>query len=123
MSPLISADRSNSAPDVEWLPDVERVDQLTYDVDPRRADGFYDAIRSYYPGLQDGMIEPGYAGIRPKLSGQGEPAADFVVQGPSDHGVPGLVNLLGVESPGLTASMALADLVVEGLAPGRCRAA
>ncbi|MDH3659270.1 MAG: NAD(P)/FAD-dependent oxidoreductase [Alphaproteobacteria bacterium] len=110
-------------PDVEWLPDVERVDQLTYDVDPRRADVFYEAVRSYYPGLEDGAIEPGYAGIRPKLSAKGEPAADFVLQGPAEHGVPGLVNLFGIESPGLTASMALADLVVERLAPGKRRAA
>ena len=110
-------------PDVEWLPDVERVDQLTYDVDPKRADVFYEAVRSYYPGLEDDAIEPGYAGIRPKLSAKGEPAADFMVQGPAEHGVAGLVNLFGIESPGLTASMALADMVVERLAPGKRRAA
>ena len=108
---------------VKFGPDVEWIDELNYDVDPRRADGFYDAIRSYYPGLKDGTIEPGYAGIRPKLSGKGEPAADFVVQGPADHGVPGLVNLLGIESPGLTASMAIAGQVLEQLAPSRRQAA
>jgi len=108
---------------VKFGPDVEWIDQLNYDVDPRRADVFYDVIRRYYPGLKDGAIEPGYAGIRPKLSGKGEPAADFVVQGPSDHGVPGLVNLLGIESPGLTASMAIADQVLEQVAPGRRQAA
>ena len=78
-------------------------------VDPRRADRFYAAIRTYWPGLRDGALAPGYAGIRPKISGPGEPAADFVIQGPAEHGVPGLVNLFGIESPGLTASLALAD--------------
>ena len=110
-------------PDVEWIPDVKWTDELDYDVDPRRADAFYDAIRSYYPGLEDGAIEPGYAGIRPKLSAKGEPAADFVIQGPADHGVTGLINLLGIESPGLTASMAIAERVLEQVAPGRRRAA
>jgi len=108
---------------VKFGPDVEWIDQLNYDVDPRRADGFYEAIRRYYPGLEDGAIEPGYAGIRPKLSGKGEPAADFVIQGPGDHGVAGLVNLLGIESPGLTASMAIAEQVLEQVAPGRRQAA
>jgi len=108
---------------VKFGPDVEWIDTLNYDVDPRRADAFYDAVRSYYPGLKDGAIEPGYAGIRPKLSGKGEPAADFVVQGPADHGVPGLVNLLGIESPGLTASLALAEQVLDSVAPGRRQAA
>ncbi|MEZ5930918.1 MAG: NAD(P)/FAD-dependent oxidoreductase [Alphaproteobacteria bacterium] len=108
---------------VKFGPDVEWIEALNYDVDPRRADGFYEAIRSYYPGLRDGAIEPGYAGIRPKLSGKGEPAADFLVQGPADHGVPGLVNLLGIESPGLTASMAIAEQVLNAVAPERRRAA
>ncbi len=108
---------------VKFGPDVEWIDELNYDVDLRRADAFYDVIRSYYPGLKDGAIEPGYAGIRPKLSGKGEPAADFVIQGPADHGIPGLINLLGIESPGLTASMAIAEQVLEQVAPGRRRAA
>jgi L-2-hydroxyglutarate oxidase LhgO len=90
-------------------PDVEWVDSIDYGVDPGRAARFYSAIRRYWPGLPDGALEPGYAGIRPKISGPGEPAADFVVQGPREHGVPGLVNLFGIESPGLTASLALAD--------------
>jgi len=94
-------------------PDVEWIDRIDYSVDPRRADGFYSAIREYWPGLADGRLEPGYAGIRPKIVGPGEPAADFVIQGPADHGVPGLVNLFGIESPGLTASLALADRVAE----------
>jgi len=90
-------------------PDVEWVDAIGYEVDPRRAERFYAAIRRYWPGLPDGALAPGYAGIRPKISGPGEPAADFLIQGPREHGVPGLVNLFGIESPGLTASLALAD--------------
>ncbi len=88
-------------PDTEW---VERED---YDVDIGRARGFYAAIRRYWPGLQDGALSPGYAGIRPKISGPAEPNADFLVSGPAQHGIGGLVNLFGIESPGLTASMAL----------------
>jgi L-2-hydroxyglutarate oxidase LhgO len=95
--------RARFGPDVEW------VDAIDYRVDPRRAERFYAAIRRYWPALPDGALEPGYAGIRPKISGRGEPPADFVVQGPRAHGVPGLVNLFGIESPGLTASLALAD--------------
>jgi L-2-hydroxyglutarate oxidase LhgO len=94
-------------------PDVEWVDRIDYQVDPRRAERFYAAIRRYWPGLPDGALAPGYAGIRPKISGPGEPAADFVIQGPAGHGIPGLVNLFGIESPGLTASLALADDVVK----------
>jgi L-2-hydroxyglutarate oxidase LhgO len=90
-------------PDVEW---VERID---YDVDPRRAERFYAAIRRYWPGLPDGALLPGYSGIRPKTAGPGEPAPDFQIQGPREHGVPGLVHLFGIESPGLTASLALAE--------------
>ena len=98
-------------------PDVEWVDAIDYRVDPRRADRFYAAIRRYWPGLPDGALAPGYAGIRPKISGPGEPAADFVIQGPREHGVPGLVNLFGIESPGLTASMPLADDALRALRP------
>jgi L-2-hydroxyglutarate oxidase LhgO len=96
-------------------PDVEWIDRIDYSVDPRRADRFYAAIREYWPGLADGRLEPGYAGIRPKIVGPGEPAADFVIQGPADHGVPGLVNLFGIESPGLTASLPIADEVARRL--------
>ena len=92
-------------------PDVEWIDGVDYSVDPRRGERFYIAIRRYWPDLKDGVLQPGYAGIRPKISGPGEPAADFLVQGPADHGVPGLVNLYGIESPGLTASLAIADHV------------
>jgi L-2-hydroxyglutarate oxidase LhgO len=93
-------------------PDVEWIDSIDYSVDPSRGDRFYAAIRSYWPGLKDGALQPGYAGIRPKISGPSEPAADFVVQGPGEHGVPGLINLYGIESPGLTASPAIAAYVV-----------
>ena len=96
-------------PDVEW---IERID---YGVDPRRAERFYAAIRRYWPGLPDGALAPGYAGIRPKTAGPGEPAPDFEIQGPRKHGIAGLVQLYGIESPGLTASLALARLVQEEL--------
>ena len=89
-------------------PDVEWIDGVDYSVDPKRGERFYAAIRCYWPGLGDGSLQPGYAGIRPKISGPSEPAADFLVQGPAVHGVPGLVNLYGIESPGLTASLAIA---------------
>jgi L-2-hydroxyglutarate oxidase LhgO len=101
--------RARFGPDVEWIESID------YRVDPDRAAHFYAAIRRYWPGLPDGALEPGYAGIRPKISGPGEPAADFLVQGPREHGVAGLVNLFGIESPGLTASLALADDVAAHL--------
>ncbi len=106
------AGRARFGPDVEW---IEAVD---YSVDPARGDRFYAAIRRYWPDLPDGALEPGYAGIRPKLVPAGAPPQDFVVQGPADHGVAGLVNLYGIESPGLTASLALADLVAAMLQDG-----
>jgi L-2-hydroxyglutarate oxidase LhgO len=99
-------------------PDVEWIDSIDYAVDPHRADKFYAAVRKYWPALKDGALQPGYAGIRPKTAPPGAPAQDFVIQGPAEHGVPGLVNLFGIESPGLTASLALADRVVR-VAEGR----
>jgi len=96
-------------------PDVEWIDRINYDVDPRRAERFYAAIRRYWPGLPDGALAPGYAGIRPKTAGPKDPAPDFEIQGPREHGVPGLVHLFGIESPGLTASLALARTVREEL--------
>ena len=93
-------------------PDLEWVDSLNYDVDPRRADSFYEAVRTYYPDLKDGSLVPAYAGIRPKIHGPGDPQPDFLVQGPADHGLPGLINLLGIESPGLTSSAAIAAHVL-----------
>jgi len=94
-------------PDVEWIQD------LNYDVDPARADCFYSAVRRYWPGLAAGALVPAYAGIRPKITGPGEPAADFLIQGPEAHGVTGLVNLFGIESPGLTSCLAIADHVAK----------
>jgi L-2-hydroxyglutarate oxidase LhgO len=89
-------------------PDIDWIDRVDYAFDATRAPLFYAAIRRYYPALQDGQLRPGYTGIRPKISGPKEPAADFMIQGPADHGVPGLVSLYGIESPGLTASLAIA---------------
>ena len=96
-------------PDVEW---VERID---YAVDPARAERFYPAIRRYWPGLPDGALAPSYAGIRPKIVPPAVARQDFVIQGPRDHRVAGLVNLFGIESPGLTSSLALADEVLRAL--------
>jgi L-2-hydroxyglutarate oxidase LhgO len=92
-------------------PDVEWISELNYDVDATRAASFYTAIREYWPGIPDGCLQPGYAGVRPKLVGEGAAAADFVIEGSETHGVAGLVNLLGIESPGLTSSLALAERV------------
>ncbi|BCX69159.1 NAD(P)/FAD-dependent oxidoreductase [Pseudomonas izuensis] len=97
-------------------PDVEWVDTVDYHVDPARADGFYEAIRRYWPGLPDHSLQPAYSGIRPKISGPNESAADFRLSGPAEHGLPGLVNLFGIESPGLTSCLALAEHVMKQLA-------
>lgn len=94
-------------------PDVEWIDRVDYTVDPGRSAAFYEEIRRYWPGLADGALHPAYAGVRPKLSGPGQPAADFIIQGPAEHGAGPIVNLFGIESPGLTASLAVADHVVE----------
>jgi L-2-hydroxyglutarate oxidase LhgO len=94
-------------------PDVEWIDAIDYTVDPSRAEGFYAAVRKYWPGLKDGGLQPGYSGIRPKIVPKGAPGQDFVVQGPQVHGIPGLINLFGIESPGLTASLAIADHVLD----------
>jgi L-2-hydroxyglutarate oxidase LhgO len=98
-------------PDVQW---TDSPHDLV--VDPRRGDAFYDEVRRYWPALPDGALIPGYAGIRPKISGPDEPARDFVIAGPETHGVPGLVNLFGIESPGLTSSLAIGRHVAELLA-------
>ena len=92
-------------------PSFRWVDTVDYHVDPADGAGFADAVRHYWPGLPDGALQPGYAGVRPKISGPGEPAADFRIDGPAVHGVPGLVNLFGIESPGLTAALAIAEEV------------
>jgi len=93
-------------------PDVEWVDTFDYRVDPARAVGFYASIRRYWPGLPDGALQPAYSGIRPKLAGPGSPARDFMIQGPREHGIGGLVNLFGIESPGLTSALAIAERVI-----------
>jgi L-2-hydroxyglutarate oxidase LhgO len=92
-------------------PDVEWIDELEYSVDPARAEKFYAEVRRYWPGLQDGALAPAFAGIRPKITAPGAAAADFLIQGPPQHGIPGLVNLFGIESPGLTSCLAIADEV------------
>jgi L-2-hydroxyglutarate oxidase LhgO len=96
-------------PDVEWIPEVD------YGFDGSRRDAFATAIRRYYPDLDVARLQPGYTGIRPKIIGPGEPPADFCIQGVETHGWTGLVNLYGIESPGLTASLAIADAVATGL--------
>ena len=95
-------------PDVQWTEDP-----LDLQVDPARGDAFYAEVRRYWPALPDGALLPDYAGIRPKISGPHEPAADFVIQGPAVHGVPGLVNLFGIESPGLTSALAIGEVVAD----------
>jgi L-2-hydroxyglutarate oxidase LhgO len=96
---------------VKFGPDLQWIDTVDYSFDESRAGSFYRAIRHYYPALADGSLQPGYTGIRPKVTAQGEAAADFLIRGPETHGVPGLVNLFGIESPGLTSSMAIAEHV------------
>ncbi len=100
------AGQARFGPDVQWTDDP-----LDTAVQPERGEVFYAAVRRYWPGLPDGALQPAYAGIRPKISGPGEPAQDFVIQGPKDHGVPGLVNLFGIESPGLTSALAIGEHV------------
>ncbi len=104
---LDMAGQARFGPDVEW---VEAID---YAVDPQRAAKFYPAIRRYWPDLPDGALQPSYSGIRPKIVPPAIANQDFVVQGPRDHGIAGLVNLFGIESPGLTSSLAIADDVLK----------
>ncbi|MDP1526401.1 MAG: NAD(P)/FAD-dependent oxidoreductase [Rhodocyclaceae bacterium] len=96
-------------------PDVEWIEEIDYHVDVERSRRFYGAIRKYWPGLHDGALQPAYSGIRPKIVGPGKPDADFQIQGPADHGVAGLVNLFGIESPGLTSCLSIGDAVCESL--------
>jgi L-2-hydroxyglutarate oxidase LhgO len=103
------AGRMRFGPDVEWI------DAENYDVDPGRAAAFYQRIRGYWPDLPESSLLPDYAGIRPKITGPGEPAADFMIDAPEDHGLAGLVQLFGIESPGLTAALSLAEEVVSYL--------
>ncbi len=104
------AGRMRFGPDVEWI------DHESYTVDPRRAETFYQRIRAYWPGLPDGSLVPDYCGIRPKLTAPGEKPADFMIAAEPAHGMPRLVNLFGIESPGLTSSLSLAEEVVDYLA-------
>ena len=101
-------------PDAQWL-DVARPEDIDYAVDPARADVFYDDVRRYWPDLPDGALQPAYSGVRPKIHGPDQPAPDFRIDGPAQHGVPGLVNLMGIESPGLTSALAIAEEVIERL--------
>lgn len=101
---------------VKFGPDVEWIDEIDYTVDPARGERFYASIRKYWPELPDGVLQPGYAGVRPKIHPKGSQETDFVIQGPDVHGIKGLVNLYGIESPGLTSSMAIAEDVREILA-------
>jgi L-2-hydroxyglutarate oxidase LhgO len=103
------AGRMRFGPDVEWI------ERENYDVDPARAAAFYRRIRDYWPGLPDGSLVPDYAGIRPKVTGPGEPAADFMIDAPNDHGLAGLVHLFGIESPGLTSALSLGEEVASYL--------
>lgn len=105
---LDMAGQAKFGPDVEWI------DGVDYTVDPARGDGFYAAVRRYWPGLPDGALAADYAGVRPKLAGpEGGGGADFRIDGPEAHGVPGYVALLGIESPGLTSCLAIADHAVD----------
>ena len=101
-------------PDAQWL-DVDRPEDIDYAVDPARAEAFYDDVRRYWPALPDGALQPAYSGVRPKLGGPEAPSQDFRIDGPAQHGWPGLVHLLGIESPGLTSCLAIADEAVARL--------
>jgi L-2-hydroxyglutarate oxidase LhgO len=105
-------------PDFEWLA-IERPDEIDYSVDLRRADRFYAEVRRYWPGLPEGVLQPSYSGVRPKIHGPGERAPDFRIDGPRLHGVAGMVNLFGIESPGLTSALAIAEHVLELLEDGQ----
>lgn len=100
---------------VRFGPDIEYIDRIDYGFRTSLSTKFYDSIRRYYPDLKDGSLQPGYTGIRPKLHGPGTPAADFVIQSRHEHGIDGLINLYGIESPGLTSSLAIADYVHQQL--------
>lgn len=102
--------RTRLGPDAEWLPD-DAGPPFDYEVDPARAGHFYQQVRRYWPGLKDDALAPDYSGVRPKIVKPGEPSGDFLIDGPEAHGVPGLVNLIGIESPGLTSSLAIGEKV------------
>lgn len=108
---LDMAGQARFGPDVEWI------DALDYSVDPRRSDAFYSVVRRYWPGLQDDALQPAYAGIRPKIERPGGVTTDFMIQTATAHGVPSLVNLFGIESPGLTSSLAIAEEILGQMRP------
>lgn len=113
---LDMAMRARFGPEEEWI------DNVNYDIDAARSSTIYEAARRYWPGLEDGMLQPAYTGIRPRLNGPGESIADWIIHGPDEHGVPGLVNLYGIESPGITSSLPISEMVtamVEGLPFGQ----
>lgn len=110
------AGQARFGPDVQWLPESAAGAALDYAVDPARREAFAAAIGRYWPGVPADALQPAYSGIRPKLSGPGEPAADFRIDGPAEHGTPGVVQLFGIESPGLTASLAIAEHVAKLMA-------
>ncbi|MBM3273418.1 FAD-dependent oxidoreductase, partial [Candidatus Kaiserbacteria bacterium] len=95
--------------------DVEWIDVIDYHVAPERCQRFYGAIRTYWPRLSDAALQPAYSGIRPKIAGPNEIDADFLIEGPVGHGIPGLINLFGIESPGLTSCLSIAEAVRESL--------
>lgn len=101
-------------PDIEWL-DVQAPEAIDYRVDPARADAFYAEVRRYWPGLPEGALAPSYSGVRPKIHGPHEKAPDFRIDGPALHGVPGLLNLFGIESPGLTSALAIGEAALAEL--------
>lgn len=111
------AGQSKFGPDLEWL-DIATADEINYEVNPARADSFYAAVRKYWPELPDGALQPSYSGVRPKIYGPGQSAPDFRIDGPSVHGIAGLFNMFGIESPGLTSSLALGEHVANLVARG-----
>ena len=104
--------RTRLGPDAEWLADGAGP-PFDYEVDPARAEHFYREVRRYWPGLKDGALAPDYSGVRPKIVARGEPSADFLIDGPDRYGVAGLVNLIGIESPGLTSSLAIGEMAAD----------
>jgi len=107
-------------PDLEWLPGEDPT-AIDYAVDPARAETFYAEVRRYWPLLPDGALQPAYSGVRPKIHGPQEAAPDFRLDGPARHGIAGLVNLFGVESPGLTSALAIGEWVADLAGPARPR--
>ena len=98
---------------VRFGPDVEWIDEINYDVDENRLESFYNDIRKYIPTFDKGLLKKGYSGVRPKLKNRGEGKSDFIIQGEEIHKSKNLINLFGIESPGLTSSLVLGEHIVE----------